>query len=342
MSETVTTLEPGGTPGEPRAGPRPAWATAARVAWIGCWAVVALLAWIALSRLLSITFPARVTVLLQAVLPLAFLPAYPIAVIALVRRHWLLGAACLVLVVVHVFSVYPALGSRPLPAWATNAPRLTVLEANMYDQNPHPDTAARKVMASGADVLVLVELNSLTLRALRAAGVDQQYPYSTLPAGRYGENVIWSKRPLSDVRNPGFRQKDMPSATVDVDGRPLFLVAVHVDNAIRDRAEWTSQLHELGQQAAAASGAAALVGDFNATRWNPPFGDLLGDGLHDAHESVGKGLSRSWPIVGYVPLPLMRLDHALVNDRVAVASVSDYTIPGSDHRGFVATLAVNG
>jgi endonuclease/exonuclease/phosphatase (EEP) superfamily protein YafD len=341
MSETVTTLEPGDASAVPPSGPRPARETAARLAWFTAWVVVAVLAWIAVSRLFSITFPARVTVLLQAILPVAFLPAYAIAVVAFVRRRWLLGAACVVLIVVHVLSVYPALGSRPLPAWAATAPHLTVLEANMYDQNPHPDAAAQRVMASGADVLVLVELNSQTLRALRAVGVDQQYPYSTLPAGRYGENVIWSKRPLSDVHNPGFRQQDMPSASVDVDSRPLFLVAVHVDNAIRDRAGWTSQLDQLGRQAAAAPGAAALVGDFNATRWNPPFGDLLGDGLHDAHESVGRGLSRSWPVVAYVPSPLMRLDHALVNDRVAVASVTDYTVPGSDHRGFVTRLAVD-
>jgi hypothetical protein len=36
----------------------------------------------------------------------------------------------------------------------------------------------------------------------------------------------------------------------------------------------------------------------------------------------------------------MRLDHAVVNDRVAVDSVHDYTVPGSDHRGFVADLAI--
>jgi hypothetical protein len=36
----------------------------------------------------------------------------------------------------------------------------------------------------------------------------------------------------------------------------------------------------------------------------------------------------------------MRLDHAVVNDRVRVVWVHDYTVPGSDHRGFVTELAV--
>ena len=85
-----------------------------------------------------------------------------------------------------------------------------------------------------------------------------------------------------------------------------------------------------------------MVGDFNSTRWNPPFGELLDSGLHDAHESVGQGLSRSWPNLGWPGVPLMRLDHALVNAEVGVVSVHDVDIPGSDHVGFVTELAVGG
>ena len=36
----------------------------------------------------------------------------------------------------------------------------------------------------------------------------------------------------------------------------------------------------------------------------------------------------------------MRLDHAVVNDRVGVVAVHDYTVPGSDHRGFLTVLAI--
>ena len=131
----------------------------------------------------------------------------------------------------------------------------------------------------------------------------------------------------------------MPWATVTVGDRSLLLVAVHVDNAIRSREDWTRELDALKTQATSAPGPAAIVGDFNSTRWNPPFGELLAAGLHDAHESVGQGLSRSWPNLGF-PVPLMRLDHALVNDKVGVVSVHDVDVPGSDHIGFVTELAV--
>ena len=144
--------------------------------------------------------------------------------------------------------MYPALGDRSLPAWAATAPRLTVLEANVYDQNAEPDAAAAKILASGADVLVVVEMDSRTLQALRRQGVDQTYPYSTLPGGRYRADVIWSKRPLTDVHARQSSRTDMPWATVDVGDRSLFLVAVHVDNAIRtarglDAASWTALKH---------------------------------------------------------------------------------------------------
>ena len=70
---------------------------------------------------------------------------------------------------------------------------MTIFEANVYDQNAEPDAAAAKILASGADVLVVVEMDSRTLQALRRQGVDQTYPYSTLPGGRYRTDAIWSK-----------------------------------------------------------------------------------------------------------------------------------------------------
>jgi endonuclease/exonuclease/phosphatase (EEP) superfamily protein YafD len=339
MTEMITTTDADGSPvWPPPSSPSPRHG-AVQLAWAAAWGVAAVLAWIAFSRRFGITFPARFTVMLQALLPLVFLAVYPLAVVAFVRRRWALGAMCVVLAIVHVLSVYPALGSRSLPDWAASAPRVTVLEANMYDGNGEPQAAAAKIMASDADVLVLVELEVRTLTALRNAGIDDVYPYSTVPRGRNRADGIWSKTPITAGR-PAVRQGYKARATVTIGGRPLELFAVHVDNAIRGRDRWSGELAELGAVATSLDTPVALVGDFNATRWNPPFGDLLGSGLRDGHEATGQGLSRSWPRVSLVPIPLMRLDHAVVNDRVGVVSMHDYTIPGSDHRGFVTELAI--
>ncbi len=342
MTNTISTTEPAGEPSEPA--PSTTWSgrqTAARAAWVAAWCVVALLVWVTFTRALGITSPARITVMLQAVVPVIFLPVYAIGTVAFVHKKWILGAVCVALALVHIAALYPALGHRSLPAWAATAPHVTVFEANVYDLNAEPDAAAGKILASGADVLVLVELDTRTMQALRRQAIDQMYPYSTLRTTGFRADVIWSKRPLEDVHAATGRT-GMPWATVVVDDRRLLVIAVHVENAIRSRNGWNSELAELKAQAAAAAGPVAMVGDFNSTRWNPPFGELLDSGLHDAHEAAGQGLSRSWPDLGWPGVPLMRLDHALVNDQVAVVSVRDVAIPGSDHVGFVTELAVGG
>ena len=105
-------------------------------------------------------------------------------------------------------------------------------------------------------------------------------------------------------------------------------------------ANWRAQLgdyRERGGRAEQAGRPLVMVGDLNATRWHPPLTRLLGR-LSDIHEARGKGLSRSWP-TNYL-MRMGRLDHGLVNRLVVPLSVSDVAVPGSDHVGFVATLAV--
>ncbi len=303
------------------------------------WGVVAVLGWLTFTRLFDVTVPVRVTVLLQAVVPLVFLPVYLVGVVAFVRKRWFLGGACVLLVIVHLASVYPALGHRSLPAWTAQAPRLTILESNVYDENATPAKAAATIIGSRADVLALVELSNDVLAALRAEGLDRIYPYSTVPAGVSRTDGVWSKKPIDDVRFADGRG-GMPMATVELGGGAITVAAVHVRNATSSRSLWYGDFAEITNQVAAASGPIALVGDFNATRWNPPFGRLLDRGFHDAHEAVGRGCPGRgrWSAL---PWPVMRLDHALVNDGVGVVSVRDVTIPGSDHRGFVAVLAVD-
>jgi len=65
---------------------------------------------------------------------------------------------------------------------------------------------------------------------------------------------------------------------------------------------------------------------------------LLDGHWRDAHEAVGRGLSTSWSTLGLVP-SFVRLDHALVDHRLVVCDVADFTVTGSDHRGFVVTIA---
>ena len=83
-----------------------------------------------------------------------------------------------------------------------------------------------------------------------------------------------------------------------------------------------------------------VAGDLNADRDHALFRGLLDTGLWDAHDSVGRGLARTWPSA----LPLLHLDHVLVRDgqggQLVVTAVREERVPGSDHRAVVTDLAV--
>ena len=53
-----------------------------------------------------------------------------------------------------------------------------------------------------------------------------------------------------------------------------------------------------------------VAGDLNADRHHPLFEGLLTQGLRDAADERGRGLSRTWP----QRWPLLALDHVLVRD----------------------------
>ena len=289
-----------------------------RVVEAGLWCFVAALAWTAVSIWWGKTWPARVTVLMQSVTPLLFVPVYVLGPLAWWRRRRALAAACVILALVHVVLMVPAVGSRTTPGWAATAPRVTVLSSNVFDRNPDDAKAVASLLAHDADVMVLVEMDGAFIQALDAAGVDGRYPYKVV--GVFGPDTnnvegIYSKLPI--------------------------LSHLDVSAGLEVFHEATLSLADLGRYARSVAEPLAVVGDFNATQWNPPFADLLDTPLEDAHLATGKGLSFSWPNSGSLPpFAVMRIDHALLNWRVAPLHLRDIDVAGSDHKGFVVELAV--
>jgi endonuclease/exonuclease/phosphatase (EEP) superfamily protein YafD len=310
-----------------------------------CWLFVALLAGIAISVWGGFTKFAIVTALLQSLVPIIFVPVWILGVGALLTGHRSLAAACAVLAVVHVLLVVPALGTKPVPAWAATAPKIKILSANVFDRNATPEEAAARLLQSDADVLALVEVSVPMHTALVQAGLDRLYPFHfrdrASPTGL--TDGIYSRIPLTDKHNVQLLENNGPAATITIDGRPIEVVAVHIDGAQHQAWKWRGELAAIKSIARSATGPIVITGDYNATRWNPPFAALLHSHLTDAHEDRGRGLTRSWPMLGTKLAtfgPLMRLDHALVNRTAAVESVKDIRIPGSDHLAFEVQIAI--
>jgi endonuclease/exonuclease/phosphatase (EEP) superfamily protein YafD len=87
-----------------------------------------------------------------------------------------------------------------------------------------------------------------------------------------------------------------------------------------------------------ADGCAIVTGDFNATLDMRPFRDLLSDGYRDAAEQSGAGRTPAFPADSWLP-PMIAIDHILTR-HCRATSLRTLEIPGSDHRGIVASVTI--
>lgn len=315
------------------------------VATTAAWVATALLALVALLTCAGLTIhPWHAGA--QALTPVLLVLALLLVIAAVSTRRWSLAIGATAVLVVYALLVAPALLQRTsTPRWARSADPVSVAVANVRWDNPDPVAKARQLLRANADVMVVVELSTAFARALDGLSGGRRYPHRLIDPHRHGAGGIglYSKRPLLDAQFRRLGPRRLPTAAVRTGGRRLELVGLHVPAPTGDRMErWDDALGALDRYRERTRGPLVLAGDFNANRWHPAFAPLL-DGMQDVHEVAGKPFSRSWPddgpLLGLVP-PLTRLDHALVSDGVAVVGVEDLGGRGSDHRGFVATVAV--
>ena len=131
--------------------------------------------------------------------------------------------------------------------------------------------------------------------------------------------------PVGRVVGDPARARAALQLELDVDGRPLQLVAVHLTSRLPHGPPL--QLTRLRPQLPEAPPPALLAGDFNF--WGPPVRALL-PGWRRA--VVG----RTWP----ARLPHSQIDHVLVRGDVTVLSGEVLADVGSDHRPVRVRLAV--
>lgn len=275
-------------------------------------------------------------------LPYVLVPVWPVAVAAAVARRWWLAAAAGVCALGSLLAVAPALGSDDVPAWAETAPRVRVAVGNLQVDNDEIVGAATALLSQPVDVVVLVEVGWAVLPALRTPEMFERFPYRLDNKRRGGDGAfVLSRFPIVTRALARYGDQLVPEIVVRLDdGRLLRVVAVHPLRPAggESTTTWEAYLSDLAGVVDRDDIPTAYVGDFNATRWHQPFARLLRQGLTDAHEARGRGLSRSWPAGRR---PLLRLDHALLTSGVAALAIDDVTLPGSDHRGFVVDLAVS-
>jgi endonuclease/exonuclease/phosphatase (EEP) superfamily protein YafD len=278
---------------------------------------------------------------IHAVFPLVMAPAVVVLAVSILRRRAILVGVAAVLCLTGYFAIAPARSTPARPVWLQSAPTFSILSSNVYYLNESSTDAAQTLASKNADVVVVSELTDSMLRTLDDQGFAATYPHRAIVMSTYSNGAgIFSKFPFKETRRWGTDK--LPDVDVQLPtGETIRVLAVHPLPPLDETPSisWNRDLRRLKDRAKASVDQPFLaVGDFNGSRWQPRFGALLTE-LDDAHESLGKGLSTSWPDNKTIPR-FTRIDHALYNQRLFPTAVTDFSVPGSDHRAFTVTLAV--
>jgi endonuclease/exonuclease/phosphatase (EEP) superfamily protein YafD len=311
------------------------------------WFIVAVLGLVALLRLVAWD-SLEPLIVLDALTPIVYLPAWVVAVGALIVRRWWLAVAAVVIVVAQVAFVAPELlASTPVPAWARHAPVVRVFDANI-DKSLHFEAGyVRAIEQDRPDLITLEEFTPPALQSMMASGVLASFPYRCV-APAYGATgfLIASRLHLTGCRVQtvlwdGHWTPYMVEAALWSPGGPVALRLVHTLAPLPAYwREWSAVLAAVDRSVRASGDSRMLmIGDFNATWGNSGFVALLHDGLTDAAAALGKARDMTWPNGAIVP-PFVRIDHILTGARLTVTEIAAEPGFGSDHRYLVAMVAI--
>jgi endonuclease/exonuclease/phosphatase (EEP) superfamily protein YafD len=270
-----------------------------------------------------------------------------------------LAALSLIVAVWNAQLIWPDLSpSRDRPT-VMGLPVLKVVNFNLRFKNENLDAAAEYLIASGADIIGLVEAaprSKLALVGLRAA-----YPYSidcvdTVPQC---QNMLFSKFPLKNTYAGPVdgRYPTIAMADVVVPGFPPVTVAVaHLMTPFtKPRGPLTAvdpgpeprlaEAPDLEQSHQAANLAAflqrqpadlVLIGDFNSAPWSPLQQAFRGKtGLDDRGHFL-----LTWPTSVW-PMFRLSLDQVFVRGRPMVTQLRLGPNVGSDHFPVEAEIALS-
>lgn len=194
--------------------------------------------------------------------------------------------------------------------------------------------------AQSSDVLVLLETTPGAIRALRSAGIEQEFAYRAGENSRGSASAIYSRFPLSAVQPLPQTSFQMWEATAQVPQiGAVRIIAAHPCNPFCGSGYWPSE-HALLQRVIRSDLSQPLVvaGDFNAVDDHLPMRDLYALGLRSATDIVGAGWLPTYPANTALPA-VIPIDHILLDDQLTATSITRFRAGGTDHLGLRATIA---
>ena len=265
-------------------------------------------------------------------------------VLFILARHWILAIVAVGLTVATLAVQLPLYrGSGAAHAGDVG---LRVISANLHAGEADPSDLVRSAREQ-ADVIAFQELTPQESDRLSAAGLDATFPYRWLDARGGASGVgVWSRLPIQAGKRLEGYTFALVSAQIQVAGldKDLTVVVVHIagpwpqsiDGWRRDLDRLPATLRQVAEQAG--GGSVIVASDLNSTTDMRPFRGLLRNGYADAAEQSGAGIKPTFPGDWRLP-PLIAIDHILTRSCTAT-SLRTIAIPGSDHRGIVATVMI--
>jgi endonuclease/exonuclease/phosphatase (EEP) superfamily protein YafD len=262
-----------------------------------------------------------------------------LAIVLLLRRHWVLAVASVCAAAVNLIALapyLPGLAAAPASLPASDANTLKLMALNLNSANSQRSRVVDLLGKESPDLVVLTELTPIwdeTLRPLFEHGLAVPRPDG------FGI-AIYSRVPLAGPEIVRLGGLEAPSvlATVLTPAGSFRIMGVHLyapTGPIHLRRRDT-QLVALAERVAEVGDQAVLVlGDLNITPWSRAFTRMLDDsGLMDG--SIGRGLQATWPSV-FPPL-LIPIDHVLLKGPIVLRSERVGPYVGSDHYPLIAEI----
>jgi|GEM_PF-2218318 len=320
------------------------------IGWITCAGLIALIVTRYVDIVANVDEGSGLAVAFDA-LPILLVGAWVVAIAALLTDHWLLAAIGATLIAYHLAVVVPRLIAARKPRWVKHAPTLEVVVANVFIDNKTPRDAARQLVATSADVVIVVESTAAFMAIFDEVGGSDTYPNRVSDPDDDSDYAVTlaSRCELGPrTRMASIGPLKLAIADLDVGGVSTLVVALNpmatVDPGGHET--WKEQIEILMDLVPTLAGPLIIAGDLNTTRYRPEFEELLELGLKDAFDLLGKGLDTSFKlgadgVLGKIGA-VARLDHALVTATVFPLAVEDLEACGSDHLPFKLRVAVRG
>lgn len=250
----------------------------------------------------------------------------------LLGERWEWTAICGGLALIN-YATMPARRWVKPEAHLSGAAGLTVVWANVWHKQPALERTLAWAKAQNANVILVGEYPATD----SAAVLPGDYPHRLDPGPvadkKYARRVVaFSRLPIIGgeiVQGPGPSLRPFLKFVVEVDGRPLHIIATHpvpptLPRLLKERDAQIAQVRALMVEPF------VLAGDFNATPWTPVFADIPG-------RRIGAYLFKpTWAFS--LPLLGLPIDHIMISPAMKASDYRVAPFTGSDHRAILARV----